>query len=201
LKRIVIFSGALLYSVRKGIAELSETFPEVEWLVAEQVPNRSVSRLSRNQWRNLRRHGWRWVPYELKDVTLRLRFDLRNRKARSDSLPGSKYAQESVVSRKNVRYFRTRHLHAEDCLRLISEFQPDLGIALAAPILKPALFEIPRLGTINLHKGKLPYYRGMPPAFWEFYYDEREVGCTVHRVARGLDTGATLSGYGAQGTH
>jgi methionyl-tRNA formyltransferase len=75
---------------------------------------------------------------------------------------------------------------------LIREFKPDLGVALAAPILKPLLFEIPRLGTINLHKGKLPYYRGMPPAFWELYYDEKEVGCTVHRVERGLDTGAIL---------
>jgi len=65
-------------------------------------------------------------------------------------------------------------------------------MSLAAPILKASLFQIPRLGTLNLHKGKLPDYRGMPPAFWEFFNGELEVGCTVHRIDGGLDTGPVL---------
>jgi len=32
----------------------------------------------------------------------------------------------------------------------------------------------------------------MPPAFWEFANGEREVGCTIHRVESGLDTGPIL---------
>ena len=69
---------------------------------------------------------------------------------------------------------------------------PDLGIALGAPILREPLFSIPRLGTINLHKGRVPEYRGMPPAFWEMANSESTVGCTVHKVEAGLDTGAIL---------
>src|SRR5688572_31504720 len=39
------------------------------------------------------------------------------------------------------------------------------------------------------HKGRVPDYRGMPPAFWELWNDETSVGCTVHWVAEKLDTG------------
>jgi methionyl-tRNA formyltransferase len=92
----------------------------------------------------------------------------------------------------NLSYLETADLHAADSLSRVRGFAPDLGISLAAPILRPALFEIPRLGTINLHKGKLPGYRGMPPAFWEVYHDEPDVGCTVHRVTAGLDAGPIL---------
>ena len=35
----------------------------------------------------------------------------------------------------------------------------------------------------------MPYYRGMPPAFWELTNDEQAVGCTIHRVDDKLDTG------------
>jgi peptidoglycan/xylan/chitin deacetylase (PgdA/CDA1 family) len=74
----------------------------------------------------------------------------------------------------------------------VRDFEPDLGISLAAPILKRALFELPRLGTLNLHKGKLPEFRGMPPAFWELWTDQTAVGCSVHMVDDRLDTGALL---------
>jgi len=71
----------------------------------------------------------------------------------------------------------------------VQAFGADLGLSLAAPILKRTLFSSPRLGTLNLHKGRVPDYRGMPPAFWELWNDEHEVGCTVHWVDDHLDTG------------
>jgi peptidoglycan/xylan/chitin deacetylase (PgdA/CDA1 family) len=83
-------------------------------------------------------------------------------------------------------------VHSEDALARVRAFGPDVAVSLAAPILRAPLFEIPRRGTLNLHKGKLPDYRGMPPAFWEFVNDEPEVGCSVHRVDSGLDTGPIL---------
>jgi peptidoglycan/xylan/chitin deacetylase (PgdA/CDA1 family) len=45
---------------------------------------------------------------------------------------------------------------------------------------------------VNLHKGKVPEYRGMPPGFWELYDGATTAGVTVHFVDDGLDTGDVL---------
>jgi methionyl-tRNA formyltransferase len=65
----------------------------------------------------------------------------------------------------------------------------DLGVVLGTNILKASVFNIPRLGSINLHQGLAPYYRGGPPVFWELFNDESEVGITIHFVAAKVDTG------------
>jgi methionyl-tRNA formyltransferase len=59
-------------------------------------------------------------------------------------------------------------------------------------ILGETVFTIPRLGSVNLHSGKAPEYRGAAPGFWELYNGEREVGITIHRVATALDAGNIL---------
>src|SRR5262245_52238717 len=73
IRRVMIVTGSLqLYSVRKGIAELIRAFPEVDWLIVEKLETKSLRVILRNQWRNLRKHGWRWIPYQTLDVAARL---------------------------------------------------------------------------------------------------------------------------------
>ena len=67
-----------------------------------------------------------------------------------------------------------------------------LGIVFGTRILQPKLFTIPRLGMVNIHHGKLPDYRGMPPGFWELYNSELSAGVTLHQVAAQLDAGDIL---------
>lgn len=85
-----------------------------------------------------------------------------------------------------------RDFHDPDCLATLRAFEPDLGVVAGTYILKESVFSIPRLGSINLHSGKAPEYRGAAPAFWELYNGEREVGITIHRVATALDAGDIL---------
>lgn len=79
--------------------------------------------------------------------------------------------------------------HAADSLDKIREASADLGIVFGTNIIKESVFGIPKLGSINLHQGLAPYYRGGPPVFWELFNDEKEVGLTVHFVATKVDTG------------
>ena len=79
---------------------------------------------------------------------------------------------------------------AADVLR---ECGATLGIVLGTRILKPSTFSVPAMGCINLHKGKVPEYRGMPPGFWELYDGVASAGVTVHFVDNGLDTGDILA--------
>lgn len=53
--------------------------------------------------------------------------------------------------------------------------------------------EIARAGTWNVHKSFLPAYRGMAPSFYALLNEEKEAGVTVHRIAKGFDTGDIIA--------
>ena len=186
-KKIVVFTGNPAYSVRKGVVEIDLAVPGLSWLIILHQPRKTPRQLLKNQWRNLRRNGWRWIPYQAEDIWHRL----ATHKAANPAppFPGSEFTLSAVESRANMRLVRVTDIHAQGTLDMVKAFEPDLGLSLAAPILRRSLFLIPKLGTINLHKGKVPDYRGMPPAFWELWNDEKSVGCTVHWVGDELDTG------------
>jgi peptidoglycan/xylan/chitin deacetylase (PgdA/CDA1 family) len=175
--------------VRKGIVAIDSSRADLRWLVVVQRPERTPARLLRNQWSNLKRNGWRWIPYQLGDIYQRATARPRLTPA---GVPGHEYSEEALRARANLSVVVVSNLHCLSTLSLVTDFAPDLGLSLAAPILRRELFGIPRLGTINLHKGELPQFRGMPPAFWELWHDEQHVGCSVHRVDDGLDTGEVI---------
>ena len=185
--RIVVFTGNLAYSVRKGIAEIDRTINDLSWLVVVHAPKKTARQLLKSQWLNLHRNGWRWIPYQAADLWQRLVG--RGTALPAHGAPGGASSAESLEARTNVQVVYVSDIHAPQSIDLVKAFAPDLGLSLAAPILRAPLFSIARLGTINLHKGKVPEYRGMPPAFWELWNGERSVGCTVHRVDAKLDTG------------
>lgn len=76
---------------------------------------------------------------------------------------------------------------------------PDVLLVSAGPILKPEIFEIPKLGTLNVHRGIAPAYRGERTLFWALANNDFDnIGVTVHRIDRGIDTGPVLKyGYPA----
>ncbi|HEV2132557.1 MAG TPA: formyltransferase family protein, partial [Longimicrobiaceae bacterium] len=92
----------------------------------------------------------------------------------------------------SIHYFHFEAFHDPECLRTLAALEPDLGIVAGTYILTENVFGVPRLGSINLHSGKAPEYRGAAPAFWELYNGETEVGITIHRVTRSLDAGSIL---------
>ncbi len=79
--------------------------------------------------------------------------------------------------------------HSDETLRLLRGTDADLGVLYGTNIVRESVFSIPRLGSINLHQGLAPYYRGGPPVFWELFNGEEEIGITVHFVASKVDTG------------
>ncbi len=83
-------------------------------------------------------------------------------------------------------------LHAPECLAHLRSLRPDLGLVFACYLLRRTLFALPRLGTLNLHLGKPPEFRGSSPGFYELLAGVPEVGVTVHQVDDGLDSGPIL---------
>ncbi|MEJ3748216.1 methionyl-tRNA formyltransferase [Actinomycetes bacterium KLBMP 9797] len=53
----------------------------------------------------------------------------------------------------------------------------------------PAVFRLPRLGTLNVHDSLLPKYAGFAPLIWALINGEPEVGVTAHMMDDELDAG------------
>lgn len=192
VRRVVVFTSGRNYNVCRNVVELVRRNPELELLVIEHRPPRTAGRLLRNQLRNLRRNGWRWIPYQATEVIESMRLRLWPSSEPLPGSPGAAYEFAAVTSTLRVRWRTVADVHAERTVALLHEYRPDLGISLGAPVLREVVFAVPRLGTINLHKGQLPDFRGMPPAFWEFETGATQFGCTVHRVVSALDAGDVL---------
>jgi peptidoglycan/xylan/chitin deacetylase (PgdA/CDA1 family) len=92
-----------------------------------------------------------------------------------------------------IKIFIGNDIHAEPGLEFVRSLNADLGLVFGTKILKPVLFQIPRLGSINIHKRKVPDYRGGGAVgLWEMRDGRKEIGVTVHRVEAKVDVGAVV---------
>jgi len=87
-----------------------------------------------------------------------------------------------------IPYYEVTSLDSHDGCALVARLRPDLAVHAGAGILRAPLLALPRLGTLNVHMGILPYYRGMNVAEWAQFNGD-PVGCSVHLVDAGIDTG------------
>lgn len=72
----------------------------------------------------------------------------------------------------------------------LAGLQPDIAIARCKVILRPEIFELPRVGTFVLHPGICPEYRNAHGCFWALANrDLDRVGMTLLRADAGVDTG------------
>jgi methionyl-tRNA formyltransferase len=93
----------------------------------------------------------------------------------------------------NDRTIRTRGTNSHQTEELLKELKPDLLLLGQTGIIRRHIIEIPRLGTLNAHPGILPDYRGIDCGKWAIYNDDFDnIGCTVHWVDTGVDTGEIL---------
>lgn len=106
--------------------------------------------------------------------------------------PGEFLRRHSVLRQLGDRLHIVTDLHAESVLEQLRALRPQLGAVYGGPILKPKLFTIPRLGSIGIHHGLLPRYRGKKTTFWAMYNGEEAVGVAIQRIGSGLDRGDVL---------
>lgn len=93
------------------------------------------------------------------------------------------------MSRLSNRIHFVKDIHGQSTLDHVYSLNPMLGLIYGSPILRPELFEIPVKGTLGIHHGKVPEYRGNKTTFWAMYNGEDSAGVTIQKVNVGLDTG------------
>ncbi len=91
-----------------------------------------------------------------------------------------------------IAVLETGPLDSADAIAQIKALDPDLGIHSGAGMLRRPLIDAFRLGVLNAHMGVLPTYRGMNVAEWAAL-EGAPVGCTVHLIDSGIDTGPILA--------
>ncbi len=95
---------------------------------------------------------------------------------------------------KDIKHLKIKDVNAEDSLDQLQIHSPNIFlIAGYSSIFKEPLLAIPSLGTLNLHAGRLPEYRGGSPLNWQMINGEEKAGISVIRVAPGIDTGPVLA--------
>ena len=79
-----------------------------------------------------------------------------------------------------------------DMLALAEKLQPDLICVFGTSLIRGPLLE--RFTLVNLHGGLSPEYRGADCTFWALHNGEPEkVGCTLHFIDAGIDTGRLIA--------
>ena len=74
----------------------------------------------------------------------------------------------------------------------LAALKADLQIVVAFRMLPEAVWNMPPMGTINLHGSLLPQYRGAAPINWAIINGEKETGVTTFKLKHEIDTGDIL---------
>jgi methionyl-tRNA formyltransferase len=86
------------------------------------------------------------------------------------------------------------HINSAETLAIVETLNPDVIVVFGTSLIRPPLLGKGRLGMINLHGGLSPHYRGADCTFWALYNGEPDqVGCTLHFINAGIDTGAIIA--------
>lgn len=102
---------------------------------------------------------------------------------------GDQDKTHKAAEKFNIPLFSVKNFHDAASIEIFEKMNADLGILLGTNIIKEKVFSIPKLGSINLHQGLAPFYRGGPTVFWELFNGEKQLGVTIHFVAPKVDTG------------
>lgn len=101
--------------------------------------------------------------------------------------PVKRYAVE-----KNIPVLQPVSLRDPAFLDELRALRADLQIVVAFRMLPHAVWEMPRLGTFNLHASLLPQYRGAAPINWAVIHGDKETGVTTFFLRHEIDTGRII---------
>jgi methionyl-tRNA formyltransferase len=89
----------------------------------------------------------------------------------------------------NLPVLQPEKLKAPEFIEQLKSFQPDLQIVVAFRMLPEMVWQLPPLGTFNLHGSLLPHYRGAAPINRAIMNGEKKTGVTTFFLQQEIDTG------------
>lgn len=93
---------------------------------------------------------------------------------------------------QGLKVLQPEKLKDESFVAELRELKADLQIVVAFRMLPEVVWNMPRLGTFNLHASLLPQYRGAAPINWAVINGETETGITTFFLKHEIDTGEII---------
>lgn len=109
---------------------------------------------------------------------------------RGQKLEGSPVKQ--AAERLGLHILQPTNLKNPEFQQELKSLKADLQIVVAFRMLPEAVWNMPPLGTFNLHASLLPDYRGAAPINWAIINGEKETGVTTFFLKHEIDTGSII---------
>lgn len=93
---------------------------------------------------------------------------------------------------QGLKVLQPEKLKNEEFVAELRSLNADLQIVVAFRMLPEVVWNMPRLGTFNLHASLLPQYRGAAPINWAVINGDTETGITTFFLKHEIDTGEVI---------
>jgi methionyl-tRNA formyltransferase len=93
---------------------------------------------------------------------------------------------------QNIVVLQPDKLKAPDFIQQLTDLKADIQVVVAFRMLPEAVWNMPPMGTVNVHASLLPQYRGAAPINWAIINGETETGVTTFKLQHAIDTGNIL---------
>ena len=101
--------------------------------------------------------------------------------------PVKKYAEAN-----GLKVLQPNRLKSIEFVEALEDIGADLFVVVAFRMLPKVVWDMPEMGTINLHASLLPAYRGAAPINHAIIQGEKVTGMTVFKLDEKIDTGDLL---------
>jgi peptidoglycan/xylan/chitin deacetylase (PgdA/CDA1 family) len=198
--RVAFLVGGDSAPVRNSIARVCNLEGVEPIAIVQDTEKDSFRRRYRNFRRNVQRQGIRFCWWRAGEALHSLTSAAVERVVPKKDIqsilkcafPNEPFDLPGLASKYKMRLIEAGNLNGGPAAEALQALNADLGIVIGTRVLRRSTFSIPRMGCVNLHKGAVPQYRGMPAGFWEIYNSERTARVTVHQIDDDLDTGCVI---------
>jgi methionyl-tRNA formyltransferase len=106
------------------------------------------------------------------------------------------HPQQSAVKtyslEKGLFILQPEKLKNPNFLQQLAGLQADIQVVVAFRMLPELVWNMPPMGTYNVHASLLPQYRGAAPINWAIINGEKQTGVTIFKLKHEIDTGDIL---------
>jgi methionyl-tRNA formyltransferase len=101
-------------------------------------------------------------------------------------------AVKKYASEKGLNVLQPEKLKNPEFIEQLKLLRADVQVVVAFRMLPEIVWNMPPMGTINVHASLLPQYRGAAPINWAIINGETETGITTFKLQHEIDTGNIL---------
>lgn len=94
--------------------------------------------------------------------------------------------------KKKIPFLQPKNLLDDYFLKKLEKWSPDIQIVVSFRILPKKVWNLPKMGSFNLHPSLLPQYKGAAPINWVIINGETKTGLTTFFIEKKIDSGKIL---------